>query len=84
MPVPRPKKKKKGLSHSLHEPEKCDSRSLYIALSAFFFSFIEEKKNQKEELSGSLGCSALCGVRVRALPSTLGMLRIPDHHFEKG
>ncbi|MCR4904820.1 MAG: hypothetical protein K6A33_01980, partial [Clostridiales bacterium] len=48
--------------------EKCDSRSLYIALSAFFFSFIEEKKNQKEELSGSFGCSALCGVRVRALP----------------
>ncbi|MCR4905861.1 MAG: hypothetical protein K6A33_07245, partial [Clostridiales bacterium] len=64
--------------------EKCDSRSLYTALSAFFFSFIEEKKNQKEELSGRLGCSALCGVRVRALPSTLGMLRIPGRHFGKG
>ncbi|MBQ3707736.1 MAG: hypothetical protein II889_07495, partial [Clostridia bacterium] len=56
------------LSHELQETEKCDSRSLSRALSAFFFSFIEEKKNQKEELSGSLGCSALCEVRVRALP----------------
>ena len=26
------------------------------------------KKNQKEELPGSPGCSALCGVRLRALP----------------
>ncbi|MCR4906475.1 MAG: hypothetical protein K6A33_10385, partial [Clostridiales bacterium] len=60
--------KEKGLSYELQETEKCDSRSLYIGLSAFFFSFIEEKKNQKEELSGRLGCSALCGVRVRALP----------------
>ena len=34
----------------LQETEKCGSRSLSIALSAFFFSFIEEKKNQKEEL----------------------------------
>ncbi|MCR4904535.1 MAG: hypothetical protein K6A33_00520, partial [Clostridiales bacterium] len=54
---------KKGLSHELQETEKCDSRSLYTALSAFFFSFIEEKKNQKEELSGSFGVphSAECG-----------------------
>ena len=37
----------------------------------FFFSFIEEKKNQKEELLGSLGYSDLCGGRVRALPRHL-------------
>ncbi|MBQ3706777.1 MAG: hypothetical protein II889_02610, partial [Clostridia bacterium] len=36
-----------------------------------FFSFIEEKKNQKEELSGSLGCFDLCGGRPGRCPWTL-------------
>ncbi|MBQ2546987.1 MAG: hypothetical protein II557_11920, partial [Clostridia bacterium] len=52
-----PGKNGRGTAAFTPETEACGSRSLSIALSAFFFSFIEEKKNQKEELSGSLGCS---------------------------
>jgi hypothetical protein len=37
-------------------------------LFLFFFSFIEEKKNQKEKLPESPEDFADCGPRLRALP----------------
>jgi len=41
---------KKGLSHELQKWRKCDSPFIIQIIPSFFFSFIEEKKKQKEEL----------------------------------
>ena len=46
----REAKERKGAVALTSEMEKCDSPSVIQNIPFFFFSFIEEKKKQKEEL----------------------------------